>query len=638
LRVAPTFAAALLLIATTAAAQNYPLPGSKSAPLVICTGCPGGSVGLPTYPYGTPLVKHVGRIVDSFNTISVQNAGMRTVRARAIRVAPGRNRLYIALGEAVGAYKLDTFFTGKLPQGMVAVNTMVTGSIYQGRSPLERVAKPDSFFYAEAKGSGWITALIDSQKHLNDFDVDDRGYLYVATVYFGWGIHLDPGTTTGAQLPPVLAQVADEASTIVSLKSGTRYYVYLSGTQKGTLYDVTDPVLPSYVTNRLGTTNTVLGWAKYEAGSRVAFLNGDGHVRVYTNDAVVAGGAPLADVTPAAGKKFADLSFDDDGNLWLAEAGTGTIVTSNLLWRLTPTGDAYAATQLNVYGSVFAPTHIHASAGYIALAGRGLDGGAVPATELRLLKMVDGVPQLLDTDNFFRKYYHAAPAGYAQPVQTYMTPKAVRIMAQGGHTYLIYNANGLGDVFEIGANLVPDETLAAPAQLFATALGTTVTLNWTPVVGATGYEVSRRAADGSWLPLGVLLPPFADPGRTADTTYAYRVRAVANTFQASPYAYDVATTGSAMALVEAGMTVDAIHVSTLRDRVNSMRLAAGLTAFSFTDGQGGGASIRASHIHELRTALNEARLAIGMTEATFTDPTVSQVRAVHVNEIIGVTE
>jgi hypothetical protein len=633
---------ALLLIANTAAAQNYPLPGSKSAPLVLCTGCPGASANLPTYPYGTPLAVHVGRIVDSYNTISVQNAGMRTVRARAIRVAPGRNRLYIALGEAVGAYKLDTFFTGKLPQGMVAVNTMYTGSTYQGRSPLEKVAKPDSFFYAEAKGSGWETVLVDGQKGLNDFDVDDRGYLYVATVYFGWGIHFDPGLTTGFQLPPVLAQVGDpgEVSTLVSLKSGTHYYVYLSGTQKGTLYDVTDPVLPSYVTNRLGTTNTVLGWAKYDAGSRVAFLNGDGHVRVYTHDAVVLGAAPLADLTPSAGKKFADLSFDDDGNLWVAESTTGSTVTSSLLWRLTPTGDAYAATQLDVYGSVFAPTHIHASAGYIVLAGRGTDGGAASSgTELRLLKMVDGAPQLVDTDNFFRKYYHAAPAGYAQPIVNYMAPKAVRIMAQGGHTYLIYNANGLGDVFELGTEPTPGETLATPAILNATATGTTVKLTWTPVLGATGYEVSRRAADGSWLPLGVSLPPYNDAGRTADTAYAYRVRAIANTFQPSGYAYDVATTGTAMDAVQIGTTVYAFYVNTLRDRVNRIRAAAGLTAFSFTAAESGiGAGVRASHIQELRTAVNEARLAIGMPEATFTDPTVSQVRAVHVNEMIAVTE
>lgn len=635
---------ALLFLANTAAAQTYPMPRSASEALTICTGCTGSNSlgelneGKPIYPYRTPLVEHIGRIVDSSNTISVQNWGMRTVRARAIRMAPGRNRMYMGLGETVGAYKLDTFFTDKLAQPMVTVNTIGTGMSYGGRNPFERLARPDGFVYPEAKQSGWITALLDGQKALNDFDADDRGYVYVTTVNFGWGIHFDAGLTGGAHLPFVAQlSVADQMTSLVSLKSGTHYYVYLTGTN-GTLYDVTTPATPTLVSTRTGTTNTMLGWAKYEAGSRVALLNGDGHVRVYTYDQLVAGSAPLADFNPSSGKKFSDLSFDDDGTLWLAETGNGSSVTSNMLWRVTPIGEAYLATLLNVYGSVFAPTNIHASAGYIVVAGRGTDApGGASATELRLLKMVDGAPQMVDTDNFFRKYYHAAPTGYAQPSALYVTPKAVRIVAQGNHTYLIYNANGIGDAFELEEASVSTDPLAAPDTLTATAIATSVSLTWSPVLGATSFEVSRFTS-GTWLPIATpVLPSFIDLGRATDTIYAYRVRALNGAAQASPYTYATVTTGSPMAPIAVGARVDAIHLTELRDRVNRVRAAAGLSAFTFTNAPAGGAPIRSAQIAQLRTAINEARTTMGMTAIVFTDPAVSQVRAVHLNEIVELT-
>jgi hypothetical protein len=59
-----------LALASSASAQNYPLPASVSEPPAICTNCWGtnasgeNNVGRPTYPYDAPL-DFVGRYLDS---------------------------------------------------------------------------------------------------------------------------------------------------------------------------------------------------------------------------------------------------------------------------------------------------------------------------------------------------------------------------------------------------------------------------------------------------------------------------------------------------------------------------------------------------------------------------------------------
>jgi hypothetical protein len=486
-----------LLAPAFAFAQTYPEPASVAEPAVLCTECPGTNAlgetndGKPLYPYDVPLVDHVGRLVDSSAMQNVQNAGMRTLRARAVRIRPSRDRIYVQLGETIAAYTLSTFFTTTLAMPPVSVTTIDTGSIYFRPGTPETLAKPDAHFYAESDFSGWTTAAPDAQIILKDFDTDDRGYLYVSTVYFGWGIALDDGRTDGKHLPFV-AQFNESwgPDILFSLKHGDEYSLVMSGpreqgvTTSARVLNVTNPSTPTGRSRPMDTTGGIVRWAKFEAGERVAVINGDGSLRIYTNAGLVAGTAPLETHAPSGGKKFNDLSFDDDGTLWVAESTVSP--AANVLWKLAPAvaTPTYTKTTHDVYGSAFAPERIHASAGYVAVGGRGPDpADATAAFDLRLLDASSGTPQLIPTDNFFRRHYHRAPAGYAQPKasQNYVQLRGVHLVRQNGLDYLLYSAEGLGDVYELGEVL-------RPPQLKATSISPTTG----PPAGGTVVTISGR--------------------------------------------------------------------------------------------------------------------------------------------------
>lgn len=484
---AAVFAALLLFASNAALAQNFVFPGKFAG--TPCTGCGGTNEGVLTYPYAPPLVKHTGRYVDSSTTLNVQHVGMRTVRANAIRVAPATGRIYVELGETVGGYDLGKFFSTRLSEPMVLVSTMNTGSTYSRYGyPLEKIAAVDSFFYAEATQSGWTTSFGDYQVYLDDFDVDDRGYVYVGTARFGWGVARDVGLTGSAHMEFV-SQIQDSPVSsrdgVFVFRNGTTYYAAMAGVQSSTgaaayaLYDVTTPATPTLLATRTGTQNGVRAWARYEAGSRLAFVNADGHVRIYSNSGFAAGSAPLADFTPATGKSFKNVAFDADGVLWVTESGGTT--SASFLRKFTPTGNAYTNETLDVFGGIFAVDKLDAAGGYIAVAGRSAVNGATKY-ELRLFVVENGVPRLLDTEDFFRRFYHQPPAGFidlSQFMRFSVYFDDVRLVTQGQTTYLMYSAMGLGDVFELGA----------PAP----RLETTLTLSTTPNPGVAGNNVTLNA-------------------------------------------------------------------------------------------------------------------------------------------------
>jgi hypothetical protein len=249
-----------LLAPALAFAQNYPEPASAGEPAGLCTGCPGNNAagevndGKPLYAYDVPLVDHVGRIVDSSTTQNVQHLGMRTLRADAVRIRASRDRIYVQLGSTVAAYTLSTFFTSRLAQPLVGVQTIDTGSAYNRfGKPFERLARPDGHIYMESKHSGWTTSPQDVQTVLHDFDTDDRGYVYVATI-FGWGVHFDDGRTDGKHLP-FIAQYTDEFPTAVFvLEDGDQYY--LVGGRGRDVMRVYDVTTPSAATDGFRSTRT----------------------------------------------------------------------------------------------------------------------------------------------------------------------------------------------------------------------------------------------------------------------------------------------------------------------------------------------------------------------------------------------
>jgi hypothetical protein len=184
----------------------------------------------------------------------------------------------------------------------------------------------------------------------------------------------------------------------------------------------------------------------------------------------------------------------------------------------------------------------------------------------------------------------------------------------------------------------------APTGLTATAATTTsVSLTWNPSPGATQYEVQRTAALAPYVTLVTTAgTSYSDNSATAGTTYVYKVRAIDASSRLSPFSVpDAATTifFTNDPLVSDTTVIKAVHITELRQAVNAMRAAAGLTATSFTDSVLTHLPVKALHLQELRTSLGQARTALGLPTLTLTDPTLTatttRIKAAHVQELRG---
>ena len=84
--------------------------------------------------------------------------------------------------------------------------------------------------------------------------------------------------------------------------------------------------------------------------------------------------------------------------------------------------------------------------------------------------------------------------------------------------------------------------------------------------------------------------------------------------------------------------VKAVHITELRNAINTLRSQASLAAFTFTDPTltAGTTPVKAVHITELRTALNAVYDALARPRPTYADPTLvagATVKAVHVSDL-----
>ncbi len=681
-----------LLTPVFALAQNTPEPGSVAEPAVPCTGCPGTNDGKPTYPYDVPLSDHVGRIVDSLTTANVQNLGMRTLRAEKVRMQPSRDRVYIQLGSTIAAYTLSTFFTGTLQQPMVTVNTLQTGgpqAYTRFGDPFERLARPDAFIYAESNVSGWTFGLQDSQLQLSDFDSDDRGYVYLSTISFGWGIHFDDGRTNAKHLPFVFQDANNlDMDSLFTLKSGDQYFVVGGNSDHRWVFDVTNPTTPTMTTHRDGG---IARWAKLEGGDRIAIYDvvrtstgSVGTLRIYTTAALLTGGAAIAEYPLPNLRSFTDFSFDEDGNLWATErlqSGPG-----GWLWKLAPAASpnpSYVKTVSEA--GMMTPMAVHAAAGYLAIAGSDTEpDDTTVAQELHLYKLVNGTPQLVDTHSYFRRHYYRAPEGYGYAnarSPSYLGVRDLFIVPQNGLTYLMYNAGGLGDVYELGEVLRPPQVKITSISPLTgpPAGGTAVTINgrnfgqdsvvkFGNAVAATTFvspfQLTAVTPKGS----GFADVTVATAGQlaTSPQRFTYVVPYPSNlvakatgttsvivtwTPAASAAQYEVwryidgafAPVGRTanLAFAESGLTPDTAYVYRVHaldpdDNLSAPSLRDIATTMQFTDPKFvAGLPIKAAHVVELRQAVNLARAAAGLSPATFSGPVApgTRVQAVHLEEL-----
>lgn len=495
-------------------AQTYPMPGSKSENAVLCTGCAGVNAagvsndGLPTYPYAPPLMDFVGRYVDSQMTANYQHIGFRTARARFIRAYPTANgqappRLYIQIGNAIGAYSLDTFFSQKLPAGPVSVGGVKTGSSVGGfgRTPLEKITMWDSFMYPEATASGWFAPLIDQQDPIADnapFDVDDRGYLYGSWPSFGWGIARDDGRTSGVHFPKVVQLVPNAASvdqakypntrtdssgvsaqSILVIRDGAKYYAVIASVDARAVFDVTDPATPALIGTASGAAKGMKRYARSDAFGRVAYIDGSGVLQVYSYASLISNGSAVLTAVSSVRGGFTGVTFDETGNIWAVNSGK--------VVQFTVAGSSYLATEYTPFPDLDGITALTVGGGHLAVTG--VDrSGASPVYDVRLAKLEVSGPRQVDLDGFFRKYYYGVLPDYAQPGQ-YTFPFDIELVTWGGKTYLMYSASGLGDVYELNLGDPPwpcDPPTAAVASISGATATCTTGSGGTASVAVTG--------------------------------------------------------------------------------------------------------------------------------------------------------
>lgn len=194
-----------------------------------------------------------------------------------------------------------------------------------------------------------------------------------------------------------------------------------------------------------------------------------------------------------------------------------------------------------------------------------------------------------------------------------------------------------------GTTTTPGPTV--PANLIATATSTTsITITWSAASNATGYQLERSTNINAGFTL-IASPQstsYVDSGRSPNTTYVYRVRAVGaggtSGYSNLDHATTILFTDDPLAR---GVIVKAVHLAELRTAVSAVRVAAGLPPVSgFTDPPARGVIIKAVHIVELRNALTPALAALGKS-ASYTDPTLGRgfiVKAVHLQELRNYTK
>ncbi len=206
------------------------------------------------------------------------------------------------------------------------------------------------------------------------------------------------------------------------------------------------------------------------------------------------------------------------------------------------------------------------------------------------------------------------------------------------------NVNFNGSTSSTLTQTVNPASFGPPPFIAATATGTSsVTVSWSTVSGAASYRVYRATSvSGVFAPIGeVAATVFNDGGRSANTTYLYKVSAVASGSESTLSATDAATTLVFTDASLTGVIAKAVHITELQTAVNAMRAAGNLSAFTFS-AVTTGATIRLSHLIELRTHLNAARAAIGLPAISYTDPSPvagsTTIKAAHITELRAGTQ
>jgi len=202
----------------TAAGAIDPVSGKRTAPLPV-------------------NLEFVGRSLDSHDTREWQGP-VRTFRARKMLDLPEQNRFYQIVGASMRAWVRDDMF--RRLRNREPLDVMGAGSTLR---PDFNFMLPENSQAAEEGWQGWKWDRADGQDRLYDFDVDDRGYVYVAFNPYGAGI-LDPQLNSVHQFRDEERDRGFGANRIRVVKSGGRYFCYVAVGTAIRAYAVTDPAAP----------------------------------------------------------------------------------------------------------------------------------------------------------------------------------------------------------------------------------------------------------------------------------------------------------------------------------------------------------------------------------------------------------
>lgn len=435
------FAALLLAGGTAVFAQTYPLPSNTPETPVLCgAGC--SDPNLKTVGYKAPISTFTGRFLDSTAT-SEWFMPFRTARANFVLVMPGIDRIYFRYGNgSVAAYKLSTFFSRLEAKEQLVFPVRPI--------PANRSNQPELFLNWDAwfnpELSTWKTFNIDGATRMTGFDVDDKGYVYVASTIFGWGVVKDDlGSGGGGKMASMFQKFPGEGDPkpgkIAAIRGATRYYAYLSASTRN-LWDVTDHANPVQLP---AIAPLFSAFAKNSTADRVAIVDAsNSRLSIYTGDALAGGGGPL--FTDPGSSQF--VTSDGTNFYALQNTSAGKVISV-----IVPAGlNGYTVQGSYSIGSPMNATAIHYGDGYIVLPG---ESGS---WDLRLFKLganlvptqvaINASPAPADGTGFFRNYYGSAPTGYTTPAYINMYDGTV-YKGANGKLYLVVCAAGLGDVYEL---------------------------------------------------------------------------------------------------------------------------------------------------------------------------------------------
>jgi PKD repeat protein len=468
----------LASLSIPAFAQEWPIPGTAPRTEVICnTNQCGEHEGKKIVGYDAPITKFVGRYLDSTG-VGVDFNIFQTARTKLVRFAPDRNRIYMLIGSALVAYDMDTFFSrleAKEQLMNVKALPMVLGRYRWAGGRNEMFLPPDRFFYPKFGSPEQEFPDLnagDGEDKMFDYDWDDRGYVYMACGPYSWGITKDDGGKfpTESQRLNTIFQLQkedvdhssdeEEPNTLVVTKVGSKYYLVVSnnsGGKRTTVWDVTNPATP--VRHRAGSLGASTGagidqHARNASGSHTAIVTrGTGKLEIYTSEALANLSAPSARFET---ERY--ISVISDGTNFYA-VSTDQSTSAVVISIFSPSGNSWDETRHKMGAKFSAGAGpVSYGGGHLVVMTRERERGINGQPNLWLYKL-NGLSKPIETNlgswtgaantDYVARYYTSAASPSHVSPGAWSLLRGGHIWKKGSKYYLIVEAFGLGDVYEI---------------------------------------------------------------------------------------------------------------------------------------------------------------------------------------------